>query len=47
MKRITDLLLTIIATLIFLLPLAAIALVVRLTSKGPAMYWSERVGRNN
>ena len=47
MKRITDLLLTIIATLIFLLPLAAIALVVRLTSKGPALYWSNRVGRNN
>jgi len=47
MKRITDLLLTIIATLIFLLPLAAIAIVVRLTSKGPALYWSDRVGRNN
>ena len=47
MKRVTDLIMVIAATPIFLLPLAAIALVVRLTSKGPALYWSDRVGRNN
>ena len=29
------------------LPLAFIALAVRLTSKGPALYWSDRVGKNN
>ena len=47
MKRFTDLALVMLATLIFLLPLAVIAMVVRLTSKGPALYWSDRVGRNN
>lgn len=47
MKRIVDLVLVVIATLIFLFPLATIALVVRLTSKGPVLYWSDRVGRNN
>ena len=30
-----------------LLPLVLIAVVVRCTSSGPALYWSDRVGRNN
>jgi O-antigen biosynthesis protein WbqP len=30
-----------------LLPIVLVALAVRLTSKGPALYWSDRVGRNN
>jgi O-antigen biosynthesis protein WbqP len=30
-----------------LLPVLLVALAVRLTSKGPALYWSDRVGRNN
>jgi O-antigen biosynthesis protein WbqP len=30
-----------------LLPILLVALAVRLTSKGPALYWSDRVGRNN
>jgi O-antigen biosynthesis protein WbqP len=29
------------------IPLLAIALAVRLTSPGPALYWSQRVGRDN
>ena len=29
------------------LPLALIALAVKLTSKGPVLYWSDRVGRDN
>ena len=29
------------------LPLLALALLVRLTSPGPALYWSDRVGRHN
>jgi O-antigen biosynthesis protein WbqP len=29
------------------LPMLMIALVVRLTSPGPVLYWSDRVGRNN
>lgn len=30
-----------------MLPFLIIAFAVRLTSKGPALYWSDRVGRNN
>ena len=47
MKRFFDLTLT----LLLLLPLAPlmalVALAVRLTSPGPALYWSDRVGRDN
>lgn len=47
MKRIFDLALTLCIALALLLPVLLLALVVRLTSKGPALYWSDRVGRNN
>jgi len=47
MKRIFDIALAMIAGLILLLPLVVTALMVRLTSKGPALYWSDRIGRNN
>lgn len=47
MKRLFDLALAIPTALLLLLPIAAIALAVRLTSPGPALYWSDRVGRNN
>jgi len=47
MKRIFDLLLGICAGLCLLLPVLLVALAVRLTSKGPALYWSDRIGRNN
>jgi O-antigen biosynthesis protein WbqP len=47
MKRLFDLLLAIFALLILSLPLLLVALAVKLTSDGPALYWSERVGRNN
>ncbi len=47
MKRIFDLALAIPAALALLLPIALIALAVRLTSPGPALYWSDRVGRHN
>lgn len=47
MKRVTDLVLTI-AGGILLLPIAAIvALAVKLTSAGPVLYWSDRVGRDS
>ena len=29
------------------MPMLIIAIVIRLTSKGPALYWSDRVGKNN
>ena len=47
MKRIFDLLLGV-AILVFLVaPMLLISIVVRLSSKGPALYWSDRVGKNN
>lgn len=47
MKRLFDLLLALLASLILLLPIVLVALCVKLTSKGPAIYWSDRVGRHN
>lgn len=47
MKRAMDLLLALIAATLLLLPMAVVALAVRLTSPGPALYWSDRVGRHN
>jgi O-antigen biosynthesis protein WbqP len=47
MKRIFDLLLAVLATLVLIIPVILVALLVRLTSKGPALYWSDRVGRGN
>ena len=47
MKRLFDLLLAVFLTGLFALPLLLVALAVRITSKGPALYWSDRVGRDN
>lgn len=47
MKRIFDLLLAVIAGLMLLIPVLLVALAVRLTSRGPVLYWSDRVGRGN
>lgn len=47
MKRIFDLALALLAGAVLLLPLIFVAVLVRLTSKGPALYWSDRVGRDN
>ena len=47
MKRFFDLVLGVFAALVLLLPVACLAVAVRFTSKGPALYWSDRVGRNN
>lgn len=46
-KRISDLFLTFFAIAIFLIPMLLVALLVRLTSDGPIIFWSDRVGRNN
>ncbi len=47
MKRLLDLMLALVALGILAFVLIAIALAVRLTSTGPALYWSSRVGRDN
>ncbi len=47
MKRIFDLTLGLLASLVLVLPVSLVAIAVRITSTGPALYWSDRVGRNN
>lgn len=47
MKRLTDVFFGCLAGLVFLVPGLIVAIAVRLTSKGPIFYWSDRVGRNN
>jgi len=47
MKRLFDLVLGLCAAVVLALPILVVALLVRLTSAGPALYWSDRVGRHN
>lgn len=47
MKRLFDLVLALVAVCIFAIPLALVALLVKVTSPGPILYWSDRVGRYN
>jgi len=47
MKRFIDLILSILLILLLLIPMVIIAILVRINSKGPALYWSDRVGKNN
>lgn len=47
MKRLSDLLLAMVAAVILALPVLLVAALVRLTSPGPVLYWSDRVGRHN
>jgi O-antigen biosynthesis protein WbqP len=47
MKRQFDFFLSAFLLTIFCVPMAMIAGLIRLGSKGPALYWSDRIGRNN
>lgn len=47
MKRLFDMCLALFAAVILLIPFILVALAVKLTSKGPILYWSSRVGKNN
>ena len=47
MKRIFDLAVTGFLLCFLSIPILVVALLVRLTSKGPVLYWSDRVGINN
>lgn len=47
MKRLFDVIAATISLFLLLLPMLAIALAVRFSSRGPIWYWSDRVGRNN
>ena len=47
MKRLFDLALGLIAAAALLVPIVVVAFLVRVTSPGPALYWSDRIGRYN
>ena len=47
MKRFLDFSLGLLASILFSIPLLFLVVLVKLTSKGPALYWSNRVGRYN
>jgi O-antigen biosynthesis protein WbqP len=46
-KRAMDVLLGVMAVIVFALPAALVAVAVRVTSPGPVLYWSDRIGRDN
>jgi len=47
MKRLFDFIMSIFLLVIFSVPILFVALMVKLTSRGPVLYWSDRVGKNN
>ncbi len=47
MKRTLDITLALFGLLFAFVPMLAIALAIKLTSPGPVLYWSDRVGRKN
>ena len=47
MKRPFDVFLAICIVFLLLIPMVLTAIFVRLTSKGPILYWSDRIGKNN
>ena len=47
MKRLFDLVMATALLIFLVVPMLLIAISVRLTSKGPVLYWSDRVGRDN
>lgn len=47
MKRLFDLTVSLSAVLILMIPITLVAIIVKLTSPGPVLYWSNRVGKNN
>jgi len=46
-KRAFDFLVSFVALAVLAIPIVLVAIAVKLTSRGPALYWSNRVGRNN
>lgn len=47
MKRLFDVLLAVVAAFCLIFPILLVAICVRMTSRGPVLYWSDRVGRFN
>ena len=47
MKRLFDLVFALLVTIVLVMPILVVAIIVRLTSSGPVLFWSDRVGRFN
>jgi O-antigen biosynthesis protein WbqP len=47
MKRIFDVVFSLVALCLYCIPIIFISLMIMLTSKGPIIYWSNRVGKDN
>lgn len=47
MKRLFDVILSLVILAVFFVPMLLVAFLVKLTSVGSILYWSDRVGRNN
>ena len=47
MKRLFDFVLALFLAIVLVLPFLVVTIVVRLTSSGPALYWSNRIGKSN
>lgn len=47
MKRFFDILIVFFLLSLLLIPLILVALAVKITSRGPVLYWSDRIGQNN
>tara|TARA_Y100000816_G_C26095806_1_gene579902 strand:+ start:649 stop:1209 length:561 start_codon:yes stop_codon:yes gene_type:complete len=47
MKRFFDVVFALIFIVISLFPLILLSLLIKITSKGPVIYWSDRIGKNN
>ena len=47
MKRLFDFCLVLLMALLLVVPFLLVAVIVRLTSSGSILYWSDRIGRNN
>lgn len=46
-KRLFDIVCALLLAIVLLVPFILVALAVKLSSRGPILYWSDRVGRNN
>jgi O-antigen biosynthesis protein WbqP len=47
MKRTFDLFIVVILLILLMIPMLLVAIAIRLTSKGPSLYWSNRIAKNN
>src|ERR1700751_1188254 len=47
MKRTFDIVLSILLLAVLFIPMALIASAIKITSRGPVLYWSDRVGKGN